>query len=271
MDYSRLSRVAMEKYEFEDDLRFPTSDSFDRGNKSLWEQGGRGEESLSLFMQGAESFGCVSSINNCIIFLANDGKFHATIPWALEAAIRGGRGGIMILNDCYAAPNTTKLQHAHALVMYWTRMLYEWGGPAAINIQAVNKSEHDIGEKCFECGRKDSSKKKVILKACSMCNFYFYCNEECQLKHWKEGKHLGECRQLFLLNKYHKPYAKEIRKKTIRGDDPKLIKELQTLRRKLGLTRPRNEYNEEALFKNRPNPVARNDGTVWCGSIPKVI
>jgi hypothetical protein len=271
MDYRNLSTEEKEKHKYDDDLRFPSSDSFVRGNEALWEQGGMQEESMALFVKGAES-GCVSSMNNCTSCLTNEGKFHRAIAWALEAAIRGGRGGIMILNDCYAIPNSIKLQKVNALSMYWTRILYE-RGPEAVSIQAADRFEDDIGKKCFECGKKDS-KKSVILKACSMCNFYFYCSEKCQLNHWKQGKHIGECRQLFLLNKYHKPYAKEFRDKIIRGDDPKLIKELQTLRRKLGLTRPRDEYDGESLFKNRPKFLlfaARNDGTVWCGSIPKVI
>ena len=269
MDYRNLSTEEKEKYQFDDDMRFPTSDSFVRGNEALWEQGGMQEESMALFVKGAEA-GCVSSMNNVMGELTNEGKFHHALAWALEAAIRGGRGGIMILNDCYAASNNIYSQKAHALSMYWTRMLYE-RGPESVDIQAADQLEDDIGKKCFQCGRKDS-KNKVILKACSMCNFYFYCNEKCQLNHWKEGKHRGECHQLSLLNKYHKPYAKEIRDKIIRGDDPKLIKELQTLRRKLGLTRPRDEYDDESLFKNNFFLlVARNDGTVWCGSIPKVI
>ena len=77
------------------------------------------------------------------------------------------------------------------------------------------------------------------------------------------------------MDKYHKPYAKEIRDAVIRGD--KEIPSLEKLRYKLGLTRPQEEYEE--FYKLKPthngNPIdpydyltGREDGTLWVGSVP---
>ena len=52
MDYRNLSTEEKEKYQFDDDMRFPTSDSFVRGNEALWEQGGMQEESMALIREG---------------------------------------------------------------------------------------------------------------------------------------------------------------------------------------------------------------------------
>ena len=76
-----------------------------------------------------------------------------------------------------------------------------------------------------------------------------------------------------ILNKYHKPYAKEIRDAVIRGD--REIPSLEKLRYKLGLTRPREEYLEFHKLKPTHNGipidpddylVGREDGKVWVGS-----
>ena len=82
------------------------------------------------------------------------------------------------------------------------------------------------------------------------------------------------------LQEYYKPYAREIREAIIRGDDPKTMDRLQTLRTKLGLNRPKEQYKDLLLLlnnnnNNRPNPykylVARKDGTLHIGSTPKVM
>ena len=90
---------------------------------------------------------------------------------------------------------------------------------------------------------------------------------------------MGECRQLNLLQEYYKPYAREIREAIIRGDDPKTMDRLQTVRTKLGLNQPKEQYNELSLLLNNNNGisiaykylVARKDGTLLIGSTPKVI
>ena len=92
---------------------------------------------------------------------------------------------------------------------------------------------------------------------------------------------MGECKQLKILKKYHKPFAKDIREATIRGDHDDCIPELQKLRNKLGLTRPVEDYRKilEGELGGELSPakdpreflVARGDGTVHVGSIPNPI
>jgi hypothetical protein len=107
----------------------------------------------------------------------------------------------------------------------------------------------EVGNACFRCSKTDLD-EDVTLKQCGKCEYFSYCGKECQLIHWKAGagNHIGECKQLQILNEYHKPYARQIRKAIIRGDDPKNILELQTLREKLGLSRPKQEYEELFLL-----------------------
>ena len=60
---------------------------------------------------------------------------------------------------------------------------------------------------------------------------------------------MNECRQAIILRKYCKPsYVKEIRDAIIDGQDPKEIHTLQRLRMKLGLNRPKEEYEELLLI-----------------------
>jgi len=62
---------------------------------------------------------------------------------------------------------------------------------------------------------------------------------------------MSECRQVIILRKYCKPaYIKEIREAIIGGEDPKDIHTLQRLRMKLGLNRPKEEYEELLLRLN---------------------
>jgi hypothetical protein len=58
------------------------------------------------------------------------------------------------------------------------------------------------------------------------------------------------------LNKYHKPYAKEIRDAVIRGDHDTDILALEKLRYKLGLD---HEKHPEALHE-QPNPFIQHEG-----------
>ena len=95
---------------------------------------------------------------------------------------------------------------------------------------------------------------------------------------WVEGQHAGVCRQLGLLNKYHKPFAKTIRKDlAVHGIAPRDIPELQELRQRLGLSRPQADYQEllEEAQAGRLDPtqliLPRKDGTVQIGSFPRPI
>ena len=95
---------------------------------------------------------------------------------------------------------------------------------------------------------------------------------------WVEGQHAGVCRQLGILQKYHKPFAKKIWTDiAVHGIPPKDILELQDLRQRLGLSRPQADYQEllDAAKAGRLDPVQlllpRKDGTVQIGSFPRPI
>ena len=95
---------------------------------------------------------------------------------------------------------------------------------------------------------------------------------------WVEGQHAGACRQLGILNKYHKPFAKKIRRDLVEHRlAPQNIPELQELRQRLGLCRPQVDYQDllEAAKTQQPDPaqfiLPRKDGTVQIGSFPRPI
>ena len=84
--------------------------------------------------------------------------------------------------------------------------------------------------------------------------------------------------------RYYRCKVKEIREAIMRGDDPKTIVRLQTLRTELGLNRPKEEYeellvtlgdddtNDTTKSPNRNEYLtARNDGSVWIGSTSNMI
>ncbi|KAJ0127251.1 hypothetical protein HZ326_29643 [Fusarium oxysporum f. sp. albedinis] len=50
-----------------------------------------------------------------------------------------------------------------------------------------------LGEKrtCHGCNRKFDS-----LMKCAKCNFFWYCNKDCQTRGWKENGHKSDCRLL---------------------------------------------------------------------------
>ena len=105
------------------------------------------------------------------------------------------------------------------------------------------------------CNKEESEDNDdVTFLQCGICKFYSYCGKNCQTRHWKDGKHMNECRQVILLRKYCKPsYLKEIREAIIGGQDPKEIHTLQRLRTKLGLNRPQEEYEELLLILDSNN------------------
>ena len=95
--------------------------------------------------------------------------------------------------------------------------------------------------------------------------------DNCQSIQWRDG-HAGECRQLEILKKYHKPYRKKICSNIFNVIDPKDIPELQDLRDRLGLSRPKSEYQDllnraKSVYINLIIP--RKDGTVQIGSFPR--
>ena len=95
---------------------------------------------------------------------------------------------------------------------------------------------------------------------------------------WLEGQHAGVCRQLGLLQKYHKPCAKKIQRDiVVHRMVSRDIPELQELRKQLGLSRPQADYQDllEAAqaqrFDSAQLILPRKDGTVQLGSFPRPI
>jgi hypothetical protein len=222
-------------------------------------------EQFELFKRGATEHGCVHSMFRMGKMLTDA---QIALPWFLEGAIRGSFFSTMQLMGEVYFPN----RKADALQGYWWRITSKYYGSAGLVDEIHFKNLKGLVEReCIICSKTDT--KTLTLQQCEGCSVYCYCSEGCQTIHWKERKHRNECKQLRILNKYHKPYFKEIRDAVIRGD--KEIPSLEKLRYKLGLTRPTEEYQE--FFKLTHNGkkidpddylVAREDGTVWVGSTP---
>merc|ERR1711992_30849 len=192
-----------------------------------------------------------------------------------------------------------------ALIDYVSKL---WGDKDLQQLRKANKDR--ITNRCVVCSKTEKD-YGVTLEKCGQCSYYSYCSKSCQTYHWQEQNHCGECRQLKILRKYHKPHKREIRNPIKNGQDPKTIPQLQLLRQKLGLTRSKEEYeplmerlsnannaptitnscchnknnkkkcNKKNKRKNKNtycqviNPyeyaVARKDGTVHIGSTPDTI
>ena len=228
------------------------------------------------FQRGSET-GCIPCMLRYTDYLSEGEKenmIHLRLPWLLEGAIRGHFHIKDLLVIFYS---NAKPAHPNALQHYWAKILNSLHLSSGIRKEQRNDARVFFGNVCFTCSEKDSDDRK--FQQCNKCKFYTYCGKECQLRHWNEGTHRGECKQLQILNTYHKPYAKNIHKKITRGDDPAEIIELQTLREKLGLSRPKDEYKElllllgdDALRQGRREfIVARHDGTVHIGSTSEAI
>ena len=174
----------------------------------------------------------------------------------------------MHLIERYLYQNEFSDESSYALFSYW--------GEIALNIVPepcngnLNELKGDLGQQCESCSKTNT---ETTLNECIGCKCYCYCSVTCQTTHWNEYNHRGECKQFHILNKYHKPYAKAIRDAAIRGD---MHPALDKLRYKLGLSRPRQEYEELLHHNTRDGKsidpkdylVGRDDGTVWLGSTP---
>ncbi|OEU06248.1 hypothetical protein FRACYDRAFT_230826 [Fragilariopsis cylindrus CCMP1102] len=229
-------------------------------------------EQWELFEQGVTEDECVHSMQGMGDIYMNtteEKRIHLALPWYLEGAIRGSvQSTISLMGTFYIRSN-------RALYCYWGKITKKYYGGVALVDRMKFKELKDLVEReCVICSKTDTS--TFTLQQCKGCSVYCYCDEGCQTIHWEERKHRNECKQVHILNKYHKPYAKEIRDAVIRGD--KEIPSLEKLRYKLGLTRPRKEYiefHEPTSTHNGKiiNPddylVAREDGTVWVGSTPR--
>jgi len=208
------------------------------------------------------------------------------VPFYFEAALRGHVRSIHALVECYM-----KLMPLEpgALINFWLKIMIELGYTLCLTEEERLVNKKGDQSICANCGEDEDYDDMTSKKWCGGCRYYSYCGKDCQRESWKtyeEGghNHMGECRQLNILTRYYRCKVKEIREAIIRGENPKDIVRLQTLRTKLGLNRPKEEY-EELLVTLRdddtndttksPNRceylIARNDGTVWIGSTPNLI
>jgi hypothetical protein len=199
---------------------------------------------------------------------------HAGIPWLLEGAIRGsGACRLMLTTSVY---EKAKPKLPNALMTYWLKIHAKFNADNELQFDnyMVKQFKNEVGKSCAICSKKDS--KTLVLQQCKGCSFRCYCSETCQTTHWEEHNHKGECKQLNILNKYHKPHAKEIWDAAIGANNHPA---LDNLRHKLGLSRPSEEYEElrdRCTHDGQPiDPfeylVGREDGTVWVGSTPNPI
>jgi len=49
---------------------------------------------------------------------------------------------------------------------------------------------------CAHCGAAETTGGSVSLKACSRCKAVEYCSRECQVAHWKAGRHKAVCKRV---------------------------------------------------------------------------
>jgi len=236
-------------------------------------------------MRGANEDGCISSMYMIGKFFTQPNyegrQIHLGYPWFLEGSIRGSIdcAKYLVTNIYFQVRTATPI----AFLSYWMKMMKEWA-----NYDDLLVSKSDCKSKMNECTeimtRECAICKKIdtdtfVLRQCNSCNLYCYCSKECQTIHWKKPyNHKRECKQINILNTYHKPYAQEIREAAICGQ---IHPAVEILRSQLGLNRPIQDYEELVndigglttnVFKDPTEYlVARNDGTVWIGSTPNPI
>ena len=220
-------------------------------------------EIYELYKRGVIEHNCVHSIHGAGKFMQmhGPGRCIFAITFFLEGAIRGSCQCAMQL------AGGSSYKPAKALQFYWIEMAVKYGYGKKLPHMKGYKDR--LMRECAICSKTDTS--TLALQQCEGCNFYCYCSEECQTLHWNKYNHRGECKQLHTLNKYHKPYAKEIRDAGIRGDHDTDILALEKLRYKLGLDHekhpeeiPENLFIQHEGMQNDPRIFrgARSDGTV---------
>ena len=201
-----------------------------------------------LCVRGAIEDGCINSMNGVSQYYLDPEldqyriqKIYLAHPWSVEGAIRGSVGSISgLINKIH---NEAKPYHPFVVSKYWKKMIYKyykWNGDyssATKNKLNWKVLRDEINKSCIVCGKEDTD--TLTLKQCRGCSTVCYCGKECQTFDWEERNHRCECKQIQILNEYHKPYAKEIREAAIRGESHPA---LERLRNKLGLTRPTEEY-----------------------------
>jgi hypothetical protein len=253
------------------DKIFPISDCFVRIRTS-----NNFNEFMDLLCQGAIEYGCMHSMNGMVRMVIEHDP-HFSHSWLLEGAIRGSYGCLRsLIMDIYMKAEPLPVG---ALIAYWLKMndkIYKWNNGTCSGKFIVNCFKDGVERSCVICGKEDSD--TLTLQQCKGCSTYCYCCETCQTTHWEERNHRAECKQLNILEKYHKPYAKEIRDGAIRGDPDSENPALEKLRSKLGLNKSLEGDYEQELFHHgtvngkRINPfeyiVGRNDGKVNLGTTP---
>ncbi|OEU06968.1 hypothetical protein FRACYDRAFT_252600 [Fragilariopsis cylindrus CCMP1102] len=207
------------------------------------------------------NYNCVHSLHGMGKFMQIDGpdRYILAISFYLRGAIMG---------SCQCAWKLFSLNYipAKALQFYWIEMAVEYGYDKKLYMKEhIYAKEHKdlLMRKCAMCSKSDTS--TLSLLQCQGCNFYCYCSAECQTLHWDKYNHRGECKQLHILNKYHKPYAKEIRDAVIRGDHDTDILALEKLRYKLGVV---HKKKPEELTENPfiPHEGISNDPRIFFGA-----
>jgi len=263
-DADATEKYGMEKGEAQDN-QLPKSDMYVQamaGKLTIGEQ-------FPLIKLGITEDDCVHCMYYMGFILRNASYVsckhaHAALPWYLEGAIRGGFKCTMSLIRGFYIGKAYPDRKTVALMDYWGKITKKYfSDVAAVLVDEIGlkNARSLVTRECIICSEIDT--KTLTLKQCQGCSMYCYCSEECQTIHWKERKHRNECKQVQILNKYHKPYAKQIRDAVIRGD--KEIPSLEKLRNKLGLLRPDEDSD---IFPTNPDDylVGREDGTVWVGS-----
>ena len=279
---------------------FPKSTFCVKG-ESFYKKGNHAK-AQKIYLQGIEH-GCVHCLSEYTTTILLDGatiknthkvkelvknnmNLHLILPIALEGAIRGNPDGIFTLCGVYAQvqheeKDICRFGHSHPatpLVIYWNKFgLKNLGREGKTLTKEGNEEMKKChGTMCSVCGKQDS--ETVTLMKCDGCKFYYYCSKECQKRMWQEGQHAGVCRHLGILQKYHKPFAKNIWKDiAVHGIPPQDIPELQELRQRLCLSRPQTDYQElldaaqTGRLKSTQLILPRKDGTVQIGSFPRPI
>mmetsp|Transcript_8750 Transcript_8750/g.10274 ORF Transcript_8750/g.10274 Transcript_8750/m.10274 type:complete len:458 (-) Transcript_8750:90-1463(-) len=270
---------------------FPNSKFLSEGNVLSYGSELRNPEfdnriSRYFIMRGAKEDGCVHCIHEIGVQMLERIQIQSAQPWFLEGAIHGS---IRCTDQLVNMYNKASPCVPEALKSYWMKVIIEYQESSGMFDRISTTKDHinNINRHCSSCWKVET--KSLTLKQCMGCSTCCYCSPECQQQQWLSS-HKGECNQVLILNKYHKPYAKEIREAAIRG---KTHHALEKLRHKLSLTRPTEEYIEkdENLYDYRKNSGlvttdsgtpyniiyqnfnlgARDDGTVWNGSTPAMI
>ena len=278
---------------------FPES-TFSRKAETFLKQGNV-SKIKKIYLQGIEH-GCVRCMNEYAYTVLYEGEpkdpeessfednkhHHLALPLFLEDFIRGNpeeTGAFDLIHDeherCHDEEDYSRFGDWHPakpLCHYWKKHESKMENDDQEDRLQVKKdckaTKKRRSNHCAVC-KKEEDPETVTLHKCDGCHFYFYCSRTCQKKMWGKGQHAGVCRQLGILQKYHKPFAKKIWEDiAVRGIPPRDIPELQDLRERLGLSRPLADYQDlldeakAGRLESAKLILPRKDGTVQIGSFP---